>query len=195
MKKKYLSGLVILITTILVGLMLIKGGNKDSDYIMVKEVNDISNNIKSEDIDMLVNEIEACKGDESLSDEDNSNDIKNEIDEQEKNDIQEKNEIVQEDELDEESIEEFGQEESMPVFKVDKMLIMNRLSFTEKKSLVKVVTGLSMNDYAIIMESIKNDSELKCVTKVNKIFKERLEKAEYDLVKEILEPYINLEAL
>ena len=165
MKKKYLSGLVILITTILVGLMLIKGGNKDSDYIMVKEVNDISNNIKSE------------------------------IDEQEKNDIQEKNEIVQEDELDEESIEEFGQEESMPVFKVDKMLIMNRLSFTEKKSLVKVVTGLSMNDYAIIMESIKNDSELKCVTKVNKIFKERLEKAEYDLVKEILEPYINLEAL
>lgn len=202
MKKIYLSVLVVLITIILVVFMVINNKQEDTGYIMVE--NEKIENIDENLLDNFINNLEEN------FDKENNKIIKEEIIKKEKNDI-EKNIIVDKKEIEEKEIvkdnrkveedkgksvdEKKSESESIQVFKVDKDLIMDMLTFKEKKDLAKIVRALSMSDYALIIESIKNDSELECIIKINKILEERLDKQEYNLIKEIVEPFINLEIL
>ncbi|MGL4760059.1 MAG: hypothetical protein ACRCWG_01200 [Sarcina sp.] len=197
MKKKWLSGLVILITAILITYMVINNKKADSDYTMVENTTE-KTDIKNGNLDDFLDNVESK--DEMLKEEKQeieSNNIReNDVKEEDNiGEINNTNEKKQEIEIEDSPIIEEVKEETIAVFKVDKNLIVNSLSFREKKSLVKIVSSLSMNDYALIMDSVKNDGELECVTQVNQILKERLGEEEYSLIKEILEPYIYLDIL
>ncbi|MGL4656696.1 MAG: hypothetical protein ACRCWM_12575 [Sarcina sp.] len=207
MKKKYLSGLVILITVILVTYMIVNNKDENIDYTLVE--NNQSENINAVAIQEFLAKLEENenKNIETPKDEKENDNTNKKIASEEsfedknKEKIDETNKIekkeADEKKENDEEIESYNIEkkESIAVFKVDKNLIMENLSFKEKKDLTKIITSLSMSDYALIMESVKNDGELECVTKINNILEERLKKEEYKLVREILEPYINLEIL
>lgn len=203
MKKKYLSGLVILITVILAGYMIVSSAakNENDGYTMIE--NSQNKNLDGDNIEEFLKDVEKNSGNSNekiVKNDDNFNNDKKEIRENEVELDNDKSEGKQ-DNVQREKTDAKGQfintneEESISVFKIDKNLIVGSLTFKEKKNLTKIITSLSMNDYALIMESIKNDGELECVKKVNSILVERLDKEAYEVVKEILEPYINLENL
>ena len=195
MKKKYLSGLVILITVILVAYMIVNDEKEDSGYTMVKQESESISEIESEDLNRL---LEIIENKEKHIVEKKNDIAKEEVKSREEVKNNKKEENKSEEKLKTEELpttEKFQVEEEVAVFKIDKNLIAGSLSFAEKKNLAKIVSTLSMNDYALIIESIKNDGELECVIEVNQILRERLDEKEYNLIKEILEPYINLDVL
>ena len=198
MKKNYLSVLVILITIILVAHMIVNNKQEDMSYIMVE--NEKTETINERLLDNFIDDIEENY------EQENNEIIREEITKKEDNNIpkdkKEDEKNTEEKEIIKNSIKEnkdidTNKEEmqSVKVFKVEKDLIMDMLTFKEKKYLTKIVRALSMSDYALIIESIKNDNELDCIIKINTILEERLDKQEYNLVKEIVEPFINLEIL
>ena len=198
MKKNYLSVLVILITIILVAHMIINNKQEDMSYIMVE--NEKTETINERLLDNFIDDIEENY------EQENNEIIREEITKKEDNNIpkdkKEDEKNTEEKEIIKNSIKEnkdidTNKEEmqSVKVFKVEKDLIMDMLTFKEKKDLTKIVRALSMSDYALIIESIKNDNELDCIIKINTILEERLDKQEYNLVREIVEPFINLEIL
>ena len=201
MKKKYLSGLVILITAILVTYMIVNNRKEESGYTMVQKETESISTVESKDIDSLIEKVENEEKDIVEKEKNEIGKEEKNIESDEKENVEEKKESINEEKLDvdindkDSTIENFEMEEEISVFKIDKNLIAGSLSFSEKKSLAKIITSLSMNDYALIMESVKNDGELECVIEVNQILRERLDEKEYNLIKEILEPYINLEVL
>ena len=198
MKKNYLSILVILITTILVAHMLVNNKQENMSYIMVE--NEKIETINERFLDDFIDDIE-----ENFEQENNEV-IREELTKQEDDNIsqdkKEEKKDTKEKEIEKNSTKENKdintnkkEPQSVKVFKVNKDLIMDMLTFKEKKDLTKIVRALSMSDYALIIESIKNDNELDCIIKINTILEERLDKQEYDLVREIVEPFINLEIL
>lgn len=202
MKKKCLSGLVILITIILATYMIINNKKNSADeYIMVENSKD--EKISQNNVENFLNEIEKnMDSSEAEKTEKKESFVANDLEEIEE--IEEiENEENKEEKEDEKKVQQnikkekeyISKEESVSVFKVDKTMIVENLSFREKKDLTKIITSLSMNDYALIIESIKNDGELECVIKVNSILEQRLDEDQYELIKNILEPYINLEIL
>ncbi|MGL4453898.1 MAG: hypothetical protein ACRCTZ_22330 [Sarcina sp.] len=206
MKKKYLSGLVILITLILATYMIVnnKGKNSDEGYIMVE--NSQNENTIEDSMENFLENIEKSSADnnelvkkdkkESQSEENDKSIEKDKARvENNKTDDRTEQKIEKEDIKQEEEISYIEEVDSISVFKIDKDLIMGNLTFQEKKNLTKIITSLSMNDYALIIESVKNDGELECVKKVNSILEERLDKKQYELIRDILGEYINLEIL
>ena len=206
MKKNYLSGLIILITLVLVGYMVVDSKKEDMGYIMVE--NTESKSIDKDLIDNFMSDVENSYNKnkkeigkiekvENVENVENKEDIKINKNKEDKKDnnkkpIEYKNNINK----NKENITNLKENKNIDkVFKVDKDLIVGMLTFKEKKDLTKIITSLSMNDYAIIIESIKNDGELECIIKINTILEESLNKEQYNLVREILEPFINLEFL
>ena len=201
MKKNYLSGLIILITLVLVGYMVVDSKKEDMGYIMVE--NTESKSIDKDLIDNFLIDVEDSynKNKKEIVKKEiikkekvkNKEDIKiNKDKDKDKKPVEYKNNI---DKNKKETTNLKEDKNIDKVFKIDKNLIIGMLTFKEKKDLTKIITSLSMNDYAIIVESIKNDGELECIIKINTILEERLNKEQYNLLREILEPFINLEFL
>lgn len=188
MKKNYLSVLVILITIILIGYMVISGRKEESGYMMVE--NQKNEVISEKAMDDFIREIEENKQEkikvtkEFKYNDEKTKDKAKKIIENDLNSEKEKKQDI-----------DLKEKKDLQVFKIDKNLIMDRLTFKEKKELAKIIKTLSMNDYALIIESIKNDGELECIIKINTILEERLSKDRYNSIREILKPFINLEIL
>lgn len=86
-------------------------------------------------------------------------------------------------------------EASVKIFNVNKNEIFESLSLKDKTKLLSVAKKISTVDGEKIKNSIKNEDEFRGVSEAFKIIKLRLTKKDYNEVKEILSPYINIELL
>ena len=209
MKKKYLSILVILLTMILV-IFMIKGSRNDDGYTMVKSDQEIKKEEKLADSSKIINEQELDNfisdlESENRNEENLSNDSGEKI-KKENNDIEFKNTITKEQALEEDinSIKEIDSEYQIDksdnetkevIFKVDKEKIISKMTSEDRKTLTRMVKKLSMYDYARMINTIKNNGEEEAALDVLEILTKRLNNEEYNKIKGILDPYINIDLL
>lgn len=209
MKKKYLSILVILLTMILV-IFMIKGSRNDDGYTMVKRKQEIKTEEKLADSSKISNEKEL---DNFISDlesknykEENLSNNSGEKIKKENNDIESKNTITKEQALEEDinsiketdseyQIDKSDNETKEVIFKVDKEKIISKMTSEDRKTLTKMVKKLSMYDYARMINTIKNNGEEEAALDVLEILTKRLNNEEYNKIKGILDPYINIDLL
>ena len=201
MKKKYLSILVIFITLILsLGMIVSKYKKEEGDIFVSNEINTESRNeILDKDINKFFDDLDSLKTseidssnkeriDKKISEEETRESIKeNRVDEsyKAKKEVTDKNE----------SRNSSTEEKKIEVFKIDKNKILKVMPSSEKVKLAKLFAKLSMNDYAVVLDSIKNDSEIKCITKIDRILSERLEIEDYKVARSIFDKYINLNVI
>ena len=193
MKKKYLSILLIFITLILSVGMIISNNREEEEYIFI--ANDKNENkILETDINKFFDDLDTQKSNESKNNNINE-DIKNEnIEYNNKEDIKE--DIIKVEEFDEgKDIKNINKTKKEEIFKVDKNKILSIMPNSEKMKLVKLFSKLSMSDYAFVLDSIKNDSELKCITKIDEVLSKRLEIKDYKVARGIFDKYINLNVI
>ncbi len=85
--------------------------------------------------------------------------------------------------------------ESKEVFKVDKYSIPSKISKEDKFKLMAIAKNLSLTDYGVLLEHIKRNDELDAAIDIFKILKDKLEDKEFKEMKDILNPYINIELI
>ena len=95
----------------------------------------------------------------------------------------------------ENSVEKNFELEKIKVFKVDKYSIPKRISKKDKLKLMSIAKNLSIQDYFKLLEHVKRNDELDAAVDIFRILKDKLEKEEYDLIKEIMDPYMNIELI
>ncbi|WP_297435255.1 hypothetical protein [uncultured Clostridium sp.] len=193
MKKKYLSILLIFITLILSVEMIISNNREEEEYIFT--ANDKNENkILETDVNKFFEDLDTQKSNESKKNNTNE-DIKIEnIEYNNKEDIKE--DIIKVEEFDEsKDIKNINKTKKEEIFKVDKNKILSIMPNSEKMKLVKLFSKLSMSDYAFVLDSIKNDSEIKCITKIDEVLSKRLEIKDYKVARDIFDKYINLNVI
>lgn len=209
MKKKYLSILVILLTMILV-IFMIKGSRNDEGYTIVKGEQEIKTEEKLADSSKIINKKEL---DNFISDlesknhkEENLSNNSGEKIKKENNDIEFENTIIKEQALEEDinsiketdseyQIDKSDNETKEVIFKVDKEKIISKMTSEDRKTLTRMVKKLSMYDYARMINTIKNNGEEEAALDVLEILTKRLNNEEYNKIKGILDPYINIDLL
>lgn len=209
MKKKYLSILVILLTMILV-IFMIKGSRNDEGYTIVKGEQEIKTEEKLADSSKIINKKEL---DNFISDlesknhkEENLSNNSGEKIKKENNDIEFENTITKEQALEEDinsiketdseyQIDKSDNETKEVIFKVDKEKIISKMTSEDRKTLTRMVKKLSMYDYARMINTIKNNGEEEAALDVLEILTKRLNNEEYNKIKGILDPYINIDLL
>lgn len=87
------------------------------------------------------------------------------------------------------------EEPVITVFKVDKNTIMDKLSVSEKMKLINLSKKLSVIDYGRIKEYLESGEEYDSAVAIFRILKSRLTNDDYEEIKEILTPYIDLEKI
>ena len=199
MKKKYLSILVIFITLILSVGMIISNNRKDKEYTFVtNEINiEKESKISESDINKFFDNLDIEKNNKNQN-SNNNDDIKNENIEynKRKENIKEENIIEKESNNNKkEAIKNIIKTEKEEIFRVDKNKILSIMPNSEKMKLVKLFSKLSMSDYTFILDSIKIDSEIKCITKIDTVLSKRLEIEDYKVAREIFDKYINLNVI
>ena len=83
--------------------------------------------------------------------------------------------------------------QTMSVFKVDKSAIMSKIGVADKAKLLYISRKLSSSDCNNIEDDLKSSDELEAAEDIFKILKHRLSSEDYQKVKNILSPYINVE--
>ncbi|MGL4991989.1 MAG: hypothetical protein ACRC57_12665 [Sarcina sp.] len=203
MNKKYLSVLVIAITLILSVFMILKNQMIKSDVIFVSSKPEKSDNksLLENGLDEFLKEIE---GDIV---ENNTAEINNKFYNHEKDDVKVlENELIKEKSKSNEKFSSDTSNEKIystekkinttyPVFKIDKTEILKDMSLKDKTTLTAMMTKLSMQDCATIIDNIKKYGELECVIKINDLLKKRLNDTDYKIVENIFEKYINMQVL
>lgn len=217
MNKRFLTFVILFLTTVTVGIMF---WSTSARFNLSKEIND--GKLKNEfveqelDTDRIIKEIEKNIISENVRDIDNeteNNDL--EKDSSNRNDIIDKEEsgdeinnkskvnkhreyIINDVEGDYSnkgnySLEE--EEESLEVFKVDKFSIPSRIKRSDKLKLLSIAKNLSIVDYGVLLEHVKRNDELGAAVDVFKILKNKLDDDDYNLIKEVMNPYINIELI
>ncbi|GIM29689.1 hypothetical protein CPJCM30710_23550 [Clostridium polyendosporum] len=79
------------------------------------------------------------------------------------------------------------------IFKIEKDNISNKMSLENKAKLAYLSRKLSTIDYGKIQEYMNGKDEFKAATEIFKILKVRLQINEYEEVKNILRPYIDVD--
>lgn len=199
MKKKYLSILIILMTIVLSVIMIVSSNRDESDFTLVdnkvsEEKPQSEKNISSVGLNSVLEELESLSNEVKISKESSEKVVQVELKE-----VDKKENIVKENDSkknnnDNKQIKE-DSHESKELFKVDKEEILGTMTLDEKLEIGKLFTKLSMNDYSLILESIKNDGELECIYKIENILSKRLEKEDYNIAVDIFDKYINLSVI
>ena len=165
------------------------------------EIKNAANNRKEEIVNKnkVPNKEKTKKADNVIKNKKEDNIKRNEskkIDKQEskKNneDTQKYNVKKQDEDTEEANAQEKNDKKNMPVFKVDKNTIVSRVSFEDKAKLLIYSRKLSTTDEAQIKELMKSSDELNSSIKIFKILKLRLGTEDYNSVKSILSPYIDI---
>lgn len=81
------------------------------------------------------------------------------------------------------------------IFKVDKNTIEKKISVSNKAKLLYYASKLSNFDYAQIKDILDNGDEVDGAKDIVKILKNRLKASDYEEVKKILSPYIDIEKI
>lgn len=217
MNKRFFTFVILFLTTVTVGIMF---WSTSARFNLSKEIND--GKLKNEfveqelDTDRIIKEIEKNIISENVRDIDNeteNNDL--EKDSSNRNDIIDKEEsgdeinnkskvnkdreyIINDVEGDYSnkgnySLEE--EEESLEVFKVDKFSIPSRIKRSDKLKLLSIAKNLSIVDYGVLLEHVKRSDELGAAVDIFKILKNKLDDDDYNLIKEVMNPYINIELI
>lgn len=198
MNKKFLTILVILATIISVVFILYPSDQKNSieQSVQVKNANtskkkvvDKSNDENSISIknDKLQ---EENKVDDKVQGENNESLIKVEGNEYEDSYIDNsKNKYNEFNKDEEESLT------ASMIFKVDKNTIENKISVSNKAKLLYYASKLSNFDYAQIKNILDNGDEVDGAKDIVRILKNRLKASDYEEVKKILSPYIDIEKI
>ena len=198
MSKKILTILVILATIISVVFILYPSNPKKSTEQSVqvkntntskKQVADKSNNENSTSVtnDRLENK---NKADDEEKVENNDPLIKVEGNENENSYIDNsQNKYYEPDKDEEESLT------ASMIFKVDKNTIEKKISVSNKAKLLYYASKLSNFDYAQIKDILDNGDEVDGAKDIVKILKNRLKASDYEEVKKILSPYIDIEKI
>ncbi|QAA31448.1 hypothetical protein [Clostridium manihotivorum] len=97
------------------------------------------------------------------------------------------NQVSEEESAEDETVQ------TMSIFKVDKSTIISKISVADKAKLLYISRKLSSADYSNIEDDLKSSNELEAAEDIFKILKNRLSSQDYDKVKSILDPYINVE--
>lgn len=87
-------------------------------------------------------------------------------------------------------------EESVPtvsIFKIDKNTILNNISMTDKAKLIYLSRKLSIEDYDYIQQDMKSSNEIEASKDIFTILKKKLSNSDYEKVKNILSPYIDVD--
>lgn len=173
--------------------------------IKVKEKNSLNPKENSKKIENIQNEVKENNGISEL-DDDNENKHKNKDTKEnlERNNINSKktalekskdndeNNKIQNDAL---TKEKYNKTEDIAVFKVNKNTLADNISLKEKSKLLYFSSKLSTIDYGTIMEYMKSDDELWAATKIFKLLKTRLPLNDYKKIKDILEPYLEIDII
>lgn len=81
------------------------------------------------------------------------------------------------------------------VFKVNKYSIPSKIKISDKGKLLSIAKSLSFSDYRLLLEHIKRNDELDAAVDIFRILKDRLNEDEYNFIKDIMNPYINIELI
>lgn len=191
--KKIFSLIAIVITLMSVGYMIWIDNETETNNVVIenqgKETINQKNNINKEKIKEEAN----AKKDKKETAE--NKEIKNN-DESKSSDTDEntrnQNVEVESEENENKKSKEETIEKTATVFKVDKNTIASRVSFEDKARLLIYSRSLSTTDEAQIKELMKSSDELNSSIKIFKILKLKLDKNDYNSVKNILSPYIDV---
>lgn len=210
MNKGFLSFLVLFFTTVIMGVMMyfvnlnyeqvkFEVDSVKNERNEILEFNEEENERKS--IENNKEDLKENKDEENISE--NNHNKSNNLDEYQ---LKEKKELevktkenvknIKKNEKYKEKIE-LGKslEESKEVFKVDKYSIPNKINKADKFKLMAIAKNLSLTDYGVLLEHIKRSDELEAAIDIFKILKDKLEDKEYREMKDILNPYINIELI
>ena len=197
MNKKILTILVILATIISVVFILYPSNPKKSTEQSVQVKNNTS---KKQVADKANNENSTSVKNDKLEKENKADDkgkaensdplIKVEGNEYEDSYIDNsKNNYNKSDKKEEEALT------ASMIFKVDKNTIEKKISVSNKAKLLYYASKLSNFDYAQIKDILDNGDEVDGAKDIVKILKNRLKASDYEEVKKILSPYIDIEKI
>ena len=85
------------------------------------------------------------------------------------------------------------EQKDISVFKVNKHTLLQNLPMKDKVKLLYMCKGLSTIDMGNIKQYMKSSKELEASSEIFKILRQRLSKENYDEIKKILNPYVNIE--
>ena len=184
MKKFLMSLMAIVITIITVGTMYIstlKLENKDNDNSYTKELK----NENSIDIKNKTNQ-----NPKENKDEKNNKSIDNKTNKDDRIEKENQDNLVSNKDNSSKKVEK---KESISVFKVNKHTLLQNLPVKDKFKLLYMCKGLSTIDMANIKEYMKSSNEIEASSEIFKILRQRLSKEDYNEIKKILNPYVNIE--
>lgn len=187
---KRILGFIVLLSTIISVVTMLKFNN--SNYI---EYNENASIPKKEAIQETkkeqekVNVVEVPNGENSIQKQEkqNNNLIKKEENERNTNKITKENPRA------------VRVDESEPlvavvsIFKIEKNSISGKMSLENKAKLAYLSRKLSTIDYGKIQEYMSDEDEFRAAIEIFKILKVRLHTNEYEEVKNILRPYIDVD--
>ena len=210
MNKGLLSFLVLFFTTLIMGAMTyfvnlnyeeakLKAESIKNQRNEILNINEEENGQKA--IENNKEELKEDREKENISE--NNNKQSNDLD---KSQLKEEKEIegkskenatnIKKNEKSKEKVaEEKSSKESKEVFKVDKYSIPKKINKADKFKLMSIAKNLSLTDYGVLLEHIKRNDELDAAIDIFKILKDKLEEKEYEEMKDILSPYINIELI
>ncbi|MBK1811417.1 hypothetical protein JHL18_12385 [Clostridium sp. YIM B02505] len=82
---------------------------------------------------------------------------------------------------------------TVSIFKIDKNTILNKISMADKAKLIYLSRKLSIADYDYIQEDLKSSNEIEASKDIFSILKKKLSDNDYEKVKNILSPYIDVD--
>ena len=192
--KKVFSVIAICITTIFVSYMVKISNEAEINNTIInnqkEEIvnkNAVPDKKKAEKNDAVINN----KKEDNVKNNDNKK-IGKQENSKNNQDTEKQNVKKQDDDIAETEASEKQKEKNVPVFKVDKNTIASRVSFEDKAKLLIYSRKLSTADEAQIKELMKSSDELNSSIKIFKILKLRLGTEDYNSVKNILSPYIDI---
>lgn len=220
MNKRFLSFIVLVFTTITMGYVMRITEEKNKEIMFSRDVNlekgedlnkdNLSYKTKSDgekvkvtkkEENNLYKDYEEDKIDhnreENKKEEKNNINVEKEnlyIDYKDKEDKGEK-EDINKDKDKYNNLKEKPIKKEEKVFKVDKYSIPNKISRRDKIKLISMSKELSVSDYGLLLEHIKRTDELEAAVDIFKILKNKLSYKDYKLIKEIFNPYINIELI
>lgn len=212
MSKKILSFIVILCTTICVGIMIYSSKvniNENSVNGKVEVMNEDKKNnnenskkqnIKSEDKSNLNEEAgkksieitDSYKKNKMEAIEGKINQDKNEVFSKDNSSNSKESQITQSKCDDNKSNTNSNNEKDVSVFKVSKSKIKDDLTIADKEKLLSIGSKLSAVDYEKINEYLKNGNE-EDIKNTIKLLKERLSDKDYKKVQQVAEKFINMD--
>lgn len=87
------------------------------------------------------------------------------------------------------------QKNDVPVFKVSKNEIMDKISFADKAKILSISKSLSPEDFNKLQEDISDDDEKKGLLNAMELLKKRLNNEDFNKMKNIASKFINLDSL